>query len=185
MTQVLNIYESDKSLHAKRAEELEKLNQEHNKNKLKMGDQNSKIDELEEKMEKLNIELTVVTTEKISYKKEVDRIQNEKTMLTLEFRALREMNNLNLDEIAKANKQNAEYRGIIIGAEEAQNDLNNDIIGLQQVIDRKNKTIAAGEDETKVYKLQIDKLLKELADKSGSESYSDEEKKLEQVKKAL
>ena len=55
-----------------------------------MGDQDSKIDELEERMEKLNIELTVVTTEKISYKKEVDRIQNEKSMLTLEFRALRE-----------------------------------------------------------------------------------------------
>ena len=55
-----------------------------------MGDQNTKIAELEEKMEKLNVDLTVVTTEKISYKKEVDRIQNEKTMLTLEFRALRE-----------------------------------------------------------------------------------------------
>ena len=38
MSQVLAVYEQDKSLHAKRAKELEKLNEEHAKNKLKMGD---------------------------------------------------------------------------------------------------------------------------------------------------
>jgi len=51
--------------------------------------------------------------------------------MAMEFKALREANNLNMDEIAKLNKLNADYRGIIIGAEEKQNDLNNDVIGLQ------------------------------------------------------
>lgn len=35
-------------------------------------------------------------------------------MLTMEYKALRAQNNLNMDEIAKSNKMNAEYRTIII-----------------------------------------------------------------------
>ena len=99
MSEVLAVYEQDKSLHASRAKELEKLNDEHAKNKLKMGDQKSMIEELNEKITKLDIDVQVVTAEKITYKKENDRLQSEKTHMAMEFKALREANNLNMDEI--------------------------------------------------------------------------------------
>tara|TARA_B110000285_G_C14633588_1_gene384529 strand:+ start:325 stop:564 length:240 start_codon:yes stop_codon:yes gene_type:complete len=68
-------------------------------------------------MEKLNLEVTVVVTEKITLKKELDRVDGLYNQLRKEHKEQRVNYNLIVDEVSKANKQNNLYRGLIIDNE--------------------------------------------------------------------
>ena len=59
---------------------------------------------MNEKMEKLNVEVTVVVTEKLSLKKEYNRIETAYRNVSKDLRALRENYNLLHDELALSNK---------------------------------------------------------------------------------
>ena len=69
---------------------------------------------MNEKMEKLNVEVTVVVTEKLSLKKEYNRIETQYRNVSKDLRALRDNYNLLHDEIAEINKTNANFRGLIL-----------------------------------------------------------------------
>jgi len=68
-------------------------------------------------MEKLNLEVTVVVTEKLSIKKEYNRIEQMYRNLGKDNKELRANYNLLHDEVSKLNKQNGEYRGLVIDNE--------------------------------------------------------------------
>lgn len=68
----------------------------------------------ESEMEQLKLETTVVVTEKMALKKELDRIDELYNKLQKDFREQRIQFDLMVDEISKANKQNSEYRGLIL-----------------------------------------------------------------------
>ena len=65
-------------------------------------------------MEKLNLEVTVVVTEKLSLKKEYNRIEVMYRNLGKDNKELRANYNLLHDEVSILNKQNNEYRGTIV-----------------------------------------------------------------------
>lgn len=69
-------------------------------------------------MEKLNLEVTVVVTEKITMKKELDRVNGLYNTLQKDFKEQRVNFDLVTDEVSKANKQNNLYRGLIVENEE-------------------------------------------------------------------
>ena len=103
-------------LHKKR-EEMSKMLIESQANKDEINVQNSKIEEQGDQMEKLNLEVTVVVTEKITLKKELDRVDGLYNQLRKEHKEQRVNYNLIVDEVSKANKQNNLYRGLIIDNE--------------------------------------------------------------------
>ena len=55
-------------------------------------------------MEKLNLEVTVVITEKMTLKKELDRVDNLYRKMKTEYKAQRLNYNLLVDEVSKLNK---------------------------------------------------------------------------------
>ena len=65
-------------------------------------------------MEKLNLEVQVVVTEKMAMKKELDRVDNMYNKIKKEFKEQRVNFNLMVDENSKLVKQNSEYRGLIL-----------------------------------------------------------------------
>lgn len=68
-------------------------------------------------MEKLNMEVTVVITEKATIKKAYERLDMEFRNLDREFKEQRQTYNLLVDENSKLNKLNSEYRGLILNNE--------------------------------------------------------------------
>ena len=70
--------------------------------------------EKNEKMEKLNLEVTVVVTEKAAMKKDFDRLQLLHTNLQLEHKEARSTYNLLVEENTKITKQNQNYRALIL-----------------------------------------------------------------------
>ena len=90
-----------------------------------------------------------------------------------------------MDEVSKTNKQNAEYRTLILDNEKNLGENGQEIIELQKHLERKNQQLNRASDEIMVYKKQIEKLLEELKDKSDSESFDEEKEKLLNVKKAM
>lgn len=138
-----------------------------------------------DKMEKLNLEVTVVVTEKMTLKKELDRVDNLYRKMKKEYKEQRVNYNLLVDEVSKLNKQNGEYRGLILENESKLQQIGQDIIDLQANLEMKNKEIQRKEQEVKVHKKQVDKLIEELREKSDSESFDDEKERVLNVKKAL
>ena len=138
-----------------------------------------------EKMEKLSLEVTVVVTEKLTLKKELARVDALYSKVQKDFKEQRVNFDLLVDEVSTVNKQNAEYRGLILENEEKLGQIAQEIQDLQKHIDLKNKALVRQTEETQVYQKQIDKLLEELRDKSDSESFDDEKEKLLNVEKAL
>lgn len=65
-------------------------------------------------MEKLNLEVTVVVTEKMTLKKELDRVDNLYRKMKKEYKEQRVNYNLLVDEVSSLNRQNGEYRGLIL-----------------------------------------------------------------------
>ena len=68
-------------------------------------------------MEKLNLEVQVVVTEKMAMKKELDRVDILYNKIKREFKEQRVSFNLMVDENSKLVKQNSEYRGLILDNE--------------------------------------------------------------------
>jgi SMC interacting uncharacterized protein involved in chromosome segregation len=68
-------------------------------------------------MEKLNLEVTVVITEKMTLKRELDRVDVLFRTLKKEYKEQRVNYNLLVDEVSAANKQNNQYRGLILDNE--------------------------------------------------------------------
>ena len=92
-------------------------------------------------MEKLNLEVTVVVTEKLTLKKELDRVDGLYNSLKKEHKEQRVNYNLVVDEVSKANKQNNLYRGLIIDNEAKFSEFEKEVQQLKSVIDLKNKAI--------------------------------------------
>ena len=70
--------------------------------------------DMKEQEEKLNVEITVLVTEKLTLKKELDRLDNDHRKLKKDFKEQRVNTDLLMDEVSKSNKQNSEYRGLIL-----------------------------------------------------------------------
>ena len=86
-----------------------------NKNEIKTLKED--IEEKGDHMEKLNLEVTVVVTEKLTYKKELDRVNTQFENLRKDFKEQRVNYNLLIDEVSVINKQNSEYRQLILDNE--------------------------------------------------------------------
>ena len=71
-----------------------------------------------EKMEKLSLEVTVVVTEKLTLKKELNRVDAMYNKVQKNLKEQRINFDLLIDEVSTVNKQNAEYRGLIIENED-------------------------------------------------------------------
>ena len=71
-----------------------------------------------EKMEKLSLEVTVVVTEKLTLKKELNRVDAMYNKVQKDFKEQRVNFDLLIDEVSTVNKQNAEYRGLILENED-------------------------------------------------------------------
>ena len=103
-------------------------------------------------MEKLNLEVTVVITEKLTLKKEFDALTIEYRKLQQQTKEQRLRYDLLLDDNFKINKQNAEYRGLILENEKKLHMIGTEIFDLQKNIERKNQTINRANTEALVYK---------------------------------
>lgn len=57
-------------------------------------------DKAQEEYEKLNVEITVLITEKVSIKKENDRVTNERNILSKDLKVQMVKYNLLMDEVA-------------------------------------------------------------------------------------
>ena len=73
-----------------------------NKNEIKTLKED--IEEKGDHMEKLNLEVTVVVTEKLTYKKELDRVNTQFENLRKDFKEQRVNYNLLIDEVSVINK---------------------------------------------------------------------------------
>ena len=98
-------------------------------------------------MEKLNLEVTVVVTEKLAIKKELDRVDGLYNSLRKDFKEQRINYDLLIDEVSKANKQNNRYRGLIVENEEKFSEFEKEVQELKSVIDLKNKAISRSNQE--------------------------------------
>ena len=81
-------------------------------------------------MEKLNLEVQVVVTEKMAMKKELDRVDNMYNKIKKEFKEQRVNYNLMVDENSKLVKQNSEYRGLLLDNESKLEEISQEIIDL-------------------------------------------------------
>ena len=92
-------------------------------------------------MEKLNLEVTVVVTEKMSLKKEYHRIEQQYRAIQKDNKELRVNYNLSVDESSKINKQNNEYRNLIVDNENKVSEMGKEILDLQSNITLKQRSI--------------------------------------------
>ena len=67
----------------------------------------------EDKMEQLNLEVTVILTEKSALKKELSRVNNAYHKLESDFKEQRVNYDLLVNEVTAANKANSGYRTLI------------------------------------------------------------------------
>lgn len=101
----------------RKREELTKMAIESQANKAEIDKLYNENEAIVDKMEKLNLEVTVVVTEKLSLKKEYDRVEQAFRNLTKDQKELRVNYNLLVDENSNLTKQNSEYRGLILDNE--------------------------------------------------------------------
>ena len=73
--------------------------------------------DMKDQYEKLNVEITVLLTEKLTLKKELDRVDNDLRKMKKDFKEQRVNYDLLMDEVSRSNKQNSEYRGLILDNE--------------------------------------------------------------------
>ena len=85
-------------------------------------------------------------------KKERDKLENDLRKLRNEYKQQRVNYDLLMDEVSKTNKQNAEYRTLILDNERKLGEVGNEITELQKHLERKNQQLNRSADETMVYK---------------------------------
>ena len=59
---------------------------------------------MKDQYEKLNVEITVLLTEKLTLKKELDRVDNDLRKMKKDFKEQRVNYDLLMDEVSKSNK---------------------------------------------------------------------------------
>ena len=74
-------------------------------------------------MEKLNLEVQVVVTEKMAMKKELDRVDQMYNKIKKEFKEQRVNFNLMVDENSNLRSQNSQYRGLLLENESKLGEL--------------------------------------------------------------
>ena len=109
------------------------------------------MEDRQSEIEKLRLECTVVVTEKVALKKELDRIDGLYIKLQKEFKEQRVQFELLVDEISKVSKQNNEYRGLILSNEEKMSTIQKDIQDLQKRIELKNQLVTRANEEKLVF----------------------------------
>jgi len=62
--------------------------------------------------------------------------------------------------------------------------ISSEISDLQRIIQQKNMEISRKQEEAMTYKMQVEKLIEELREKSDSEDFDDEKERLLNQKKA-
>ena len=110
-------------------------------NKEEIKNQNDVIEDKNDAMERLNLEVTVVVTERITLKKELDRMDHLYHQLKKEHKEQRVNYNLLVDEVSKVNKKNQEYRSLIITNENQMDELGKDILELQKLVKLKEQAV--------------------------------------------
>lgn len=96
-------------------------------NKDEIKELNETIENKNDAMERLNLEVTVVVTERITLKKELDRMDKMYNSLKKEHKEQRINYNLLVDEVSAVNKKNQEYRSLILNIETKVEDLGREI----------------------------------------------------------
>ena len=175
--------EDQRKLDEKRGE-CEKLLVDCQANRAEIEKLNSTVDNNHDKMEKLNLEITVVVQEKMSLNNEYNALTIDFRRLTSEFKAARENFDNLVDENTNILKQNNAYRGLLLDNEKQLQMISSEIQDMQRIINSKNIEITRKQEEATVYKMQVEKLIEELKEKSDSESFDDEKEKLLNMKKA-
>ena len=92
-------------------------------------------------MEKLNVEVQVVVTEKAKMKKELDRVNTLYSKLKREYSEQRANFDLLVDELTSMRKQNQKYRGLILDNEQKLDHIGKEIQDLQKHVELKQKVI--------------------------------------------
>lgn len=110
-------------------------------NKDEIKNLNDDLENKEDAMERLNLEVTVVVTERMTFKKELDRMNSQYNELRKEHKEQRVSYELLIDEVAKVNKKNREYRTLILSNEKQMDDLGKDISELQRLVKLKEKSV--------------------------------------------
>lgn len=90
-----------------------------------------------------------------------------------------------VDEITKVNKQNSEYRGLILKNEQVSQEMQQELMDHQKQNTIQKRTINTLKQEIEQLNKQVQKLIEELKDKSDSESFDDEKERLNNIKKAM
>lgn len=124
--------------------------------------------------EKLKLEVTVVATEKLAQKKELDRVHALYDKLLRDHSQHRIKYDLLVDDLTKANKSNSDYRSLIMDNQAKLNAVQQEIMELQERVTMEKKRTEAAQNETLTYKKQVESLFEELKANSDSESYDDE-----------
>ena len=118
--------------------------------------QYANIEDKKGQIEKLNLECTVVVTEKAQTKKELDRIDGLYIKLQKEFKEQRVQFDMLVDEISKVSRQNSDYRGLILSNEQKMSNIQKEIQDLQQLIKVKNKQVKSANEEKMVSQKQFE-----------------------------
>mmetsp|Transcript_28419 Transcript_28419/g.43023 ORF Transcript_28419/g.43023 Transcript_28419/m.43023 type:complete len:158 (-) Transcript_28419:454-927(-) len=137
-----------------------------------------------EKMAELNLEVSVVVTEKMTTKKEYERVEREYKKMHNDYKDYRTRYDELQDNHAKTNKLNSEFRGLILDNQSKLLQLGQDIQLFQKTIESKNKQVNRAKDEAKVFEKQVISLEEKLKEKSDTETYEDEEEMKKNEKKA-
>lgn len=86
LQQKVDKFEEAEKIHAKKQAELSKMIIESQANQKEIEELYQQKQESQEEYEKLNVEITVLVTEKVTIKKENDRVTNEKNNLLKELK---------------------------------------------------------------------------------------------------
>ena len=108
-----SLVEDAKTLDAKKAEVV-KLDTDNRKKKEHIDKLQAANDNAQDRIEKINLELTIVTSEKMVMKKELDALTIDHRRLQREFKEQRNAFDNLTDECNGLRKQNGEYRGLIL-----------------------------------------------------------------------
>lgn len=129
--------------------------------------------------------MTVVIAEKNTFKKDLALMTMQYHHVLKQFKSQKEEYALLAEEINKVDKQNHEYRSLIIGHESKLQASRQELVDIQKLVKSVRKTSQQYQIEAFEHKKQVEKLIEELRDKSDSESFDDEKERILNVKKAL
>ena len=133
-------------------------------------DQYDTMEANKDEMEKIRLEVTVISAEKTMQKKELNRVNTLYTKLQRDNKENREAYNVMVDEVSKINITNSGYRALIVESDGKMAAFQKDVRSLQQTLETQKKLCSKYQEEKETIQKQMNKLLAEMKQGSDSES---------------